>query len=101
MRVETKTEGSHFEAKLGDRMGYSDHGAFRSLLQEIGKAAPKTCRLDLSGLESIDSAGLGMFMIARDEARKDGWSLTIRCPKGQVRSLLELCNFDKLITIEA
>jgi anti-anti-sigma factor len=102
MRVEVvKSTGGHFEAKLTERMAFSDHGAFRSLLQAIANAGAKTCMLDLSGLVAIDSAGLGMFMIARDEARKGGWSLTVRCPAGRVRSLLELSKFDKLITIEA
>ncbi len=100
MRIETRMNGTTFEAKLGDRMVFSDSGAFRSLLQQVEGAKANACVLDLSGLASIDSAGLGMFMIALDAAKKGGWSLRLRSPRGQVKSLLELGKFDQLLAIE-
>jgi len=101
MQIKTNITGGQFEARLSDRMTFSDHGAFRTLLNDIAKAGTKSCVIDLSGLASIDSAGLGMFVVARDQANKNGWSLKIRCPPGQVRTLFELAKFDKLIMIEA
>jgi len=101
MRIDTRMNGTGFEAKLSDGLAFADSPTFRLLLKEIVEARPKTCVFDLSGLVSIDSAGLGMFMIALEEAKRGGWSLTLRSPQEQVKSLLDLANFDKLFVIEA
>jgi HptB-dependent secretion and biofilm anti anti-sigma factor len=101
MRVEKTVNGGVFEAKLIDQMMFSDHRAFRDLLKEISQSGAKKCVFNLSGLTSIDSSGLGMFMVALDEARKGHWTLTIKSPQGHVRSLLVLGRFDKLLSIEA
>jgi HptB-dependent secretion and biofilm anti anti-sigma factor len=101
MRVETTVNADVFEAKLIDQMMFSDHRAFRALLKEISQSGAKKCVFNLSGLTSIDSSGLGMFMVALDEAKKGRWTLTIKSPQGHVRSLLVLGRFDKLLNIEA
>ena len=101
MRVETTINADIFEAKLIDQMMFSDHGAFRSLLKEISQSGAKKCIFNLSGLTSIDSSGLGMFMIALDEARNSHWTLTIKSPQGHVKLLLVPGRFDKLLNIEA
>ena len=100
MQVKTSITGGNFEAKLSDRMTFSDQGAFRALLNDITRAGTKSCVIDLSGLASIDSAGLGMFVVARDQAKKNGWSLKVRCPPGQVRTLFELAKFDQLLVMD-
>lgn len=100
LRIETRLNGPVFEVKLCERMTFSDHAQFKALLKEISQAAPKTCVFDLSKLDSIDSAGLGMLIVAQDAAKKAGWTLKLRSPQAQVRSLLGLGNFDKLITVE-
>jgi anti-anti-sigma factor len=100
MRVETSVNAGVFEAKLIDQMMFSDHRAFRALLKEISQSGAKKCVFNLSGLTSIDSSGLGMFMVALDEAKKGRWTLTIKSPQGHVRSLLVLSRFDKLLNIE-
>jgi HptB-dependent secretion and biofilm anti anti-sigma factor len=48
----------------------------------------------------VDSAGLGMFIIAAETAKKAGLSLTLRSPSGHVRKLIELSKMDKLLSIE-
>jgi anti-anti-sigma factor len=56
--------------------------------------------IDLSKLEFIDSAGLGMLLIARDEAKKAGRNLTLRGPQGQVKRTFSATKFDTLLTIK-
>lgn len=100
MRFETTMDNGIMNVRLSDRMTFLDHGTFRALLSDIEKSGARTCVIDLSDLISVDSAGLGMFIIARDAAQKQGWSLLIRKPQGHVKALLELGRFDKLLTIE-
>ena len=100
MQIEKSVKDTVFEARLKDRMTFSDHAPFRALLEDITNAKAKKCVFDLSGLTSIDSAALGMFAIALDQGKKHGWTVALRSPQGQVRSLLELAKFDKLLAIE-
>jgi len=101
MQVEKRTNDTSLEIKFSGNLSFSDHSAFRSLLSDVSRDGVRSCVFDLSGLTSIDSAGLGMFMIARDEAAKNGWKLTIKSPKGRVKSLFDIARFDKLLAIEA
>ncbi|MCA0406464.1 MAG: STAS domain-containing protein [Proteobacteria bacterium] len=99
MRIESRKENTSFRVRLQDRMTFSDHGQFRDLLTEITREKAQSAVFDMSELVSIDSAGLGMLMIALEESRKGGWALSLRAPQGHVRKLLELACFDKLIPI--
>ena len=101
MQASTKINGTTFEVVLKDSMSFTDHEAFRKLIVEAGRSGAKTCVFDLAGLKAIDSAGLGMFMIAKDEAKKGGWDITLRSPKGPVKTIMVLSRFDKLFTIHS
>ncbi|WP_237152692.1 STAS domain-containing protein [Oryzibacter oryziterrae] len=100
MRLSTEHTGSTFTAHLAERLSFADHPAFRTLIEDIARAKPSSCVFELSELQSIDSAGLGMFLIALDGAKKGGWSLTLRNAQGHVKSLLQLGRFDKLLQLE-
>lgn len=99
MRFETTSHGQEMQIKLQERLSFSDHAKFRDVLDRIGKAAPKSCTFDLSELESVDSAALGMLMIAHDQSRKQGWSMTLKSPRDGVMKVLQLACFDKILTI--
>jgi anti-anti-sigma factor len=100
MQASTKISGNTFEVVLKDSISFSDHDSFRRLIAEAGDSGAKSCVFDLAGLRSIDSAGLGMFMIAKDEAKKGGWAITLRSPRGPVKTIMELSKFDRLFTIQ-
>lgn len=58
-----------------------------------------TVTLDLSGLSFMDSSGLRVFMNLDRRSRREGWSLAIESPRGQVLRLLQLCGFDQRLPI--
>ncbi|MCA0400621.1 MAG: STAS domain-containing protein [Proteobacteria bacterium] len=99
MRIETSQQDKTFRVRLHDRMSFSDHALFRDALGEIRKATPSLCVIEMENLVSIDSAGLGMLMIAHEEAKKGGWGLRLQAPQEQVRKLLHLACMDKVLTI--
>jgi anti-anti-sigma factor len=92
------TQG-HYEAKLADRMSFSDHKTFRTMVQAISASGAKECTLELTDLTAIDSAGLGMLIIAIEAAKTEGWSLTVKGAQGTVKQLLMLAKFDKLVSM--
>jgi anti-anti-sigma factor len=57
--------------------------------------------IDLAKVEFIDSAGLGMLLIARDEASKASRQLTLRGPQGQVKRMFAVTRFETLFAIES
>lgn len=59
--------------------GELDHATSDGLLRRLGelKTAGEPVRLDLSGLEFIDSSGVQAVLISVREARRDAWRLEI------------------------
>lgn len=88
------------EIQLLGRFTFADHEGFRSVVQVL--EAPETDRVvfDLSGLEFVDSAGLGMFLIAREAAERRKLQLVLKGAVGQVKRMLDLGRFDALFTIQ-
>lgn len=97
-----------FEFKNGDanvsfsgELTFSDHVAFRELADRVATSKQKTIVFELSSLDFIDSAGLGMLLIAREEAHKAGRILVLRGAKGQVGRMFGLTKFETLFGVEA
>jgi anti-anti-sigma factor len=101
MRLETYKSNNKLEAEISDKLTSSDLSSFRELLSEIKQSACKVIVLDLNNLDWIDSAGLGMLILAKELAEKEEMELVLRSPKGHVKSLLELGRFEKIFNIQA
>jgi len=100
MRLETYKSNDKFQAEISDKLTSSDLTNFRELLSEIKQSSCKVIVLDLTNLDWIDSAGLGMLILAKELAEKEELELVLRSPRGHVKSLLELGRFEKIFTIE-
>ena len=79
---------------------FMDRERFGNMIKDISGGAVTRLVLDLSSLEFIDSAGLGMFLMVRDTVGRSGAKVVIRSPKGHVRRVLDLARFDTLFTVE-
>ncbi|WP_417671640.1 STAS domain-containing protein [Roseibium sp.] len=99
MDLRTECDGAQYTAHLSGQLKYADNGAFRTLVEEMNASKAKRCIFNMSRLTAIDSAGLGMLVIASDAGKKNGWSLTLQGASGQVRKILELSRFDQLMNI--
>ena len=100
MKLNLCVSKDKFEAEIGDKLTSSDLSAFRDLLSEIKKSACRSVVLDFGNLDWIDSAGLGMLILAKELAEKEERTLVLRSPRGHVKSLLELGRFDKIFVIQ-
>ncbi len=54
---------------------------------------------DLSGLDFVDSSGLGMFIIARDTARTRKPAFAMRGSRGEVGRLMAIARFHRTLGI--
>ncbi|KAF0112708.1 MAG: hypothetical protein FD149_2372 [Rhodospirillaceae bacterium] len=97
-RVNNTSTGQ--EIQLKGRFTFSDHENFRNVVQLMENGGTKRFIFDLSGLEFVDSTGLGMFLIAREAAERHKLQLVLRGAQGQVKRMLDLGRFDSLFMIQ-
>ena len=82
------------------RLTYTDYNSFNYITHAVGENSNQQYTIDLSELDFIDSAGMGMLLLARDKASKHKAQITIKSPQGQVKKMLELGKFDTIFLIE-
>jgi HptB-dependent secretion and biofilm anti anti-sigma factor len=87
------------EIFLRGRMTFADHDQFRAVIAAFDGPVGPVVVFDLSGLEFVDSSGLGMFIIARDAAQKRGLDFAIRGARDEVKHLITVAKFHKLFNI--
>ena len=100
MDYNLKTEGDTQKVVFQGRFTFADNKAFREMVSDVREGGCRRCVFDMSKLEFIDSAGLGMLLLARDAAKDGNIGLVVQGPKGQVRKMLEIAKFENILTIE-
>lgn len=76
---------------------FSENVSFRQLLKDLAEQKVQSCVFDLAGVDMVDSAGLGMFLIAREQSETAGWKLSVRGAQGHVASMLKLTKLSDLL----
>jgi len=99
MQANMQLANDTLEVRLGRRLTFEDHERFRTILKEYEGSAAKRLVFDMASLEYIDSAGLGMLLIARERADECNGRLALLSPKGHVAKVLRLSKFDTLMDI--
>lgn len=85
---------------LRDQLVFADRDTFEAVIDKVLARRKKLAVVDLSGLDYMDSAGLGMLLTLRDRAERDGMEVRLRHPRAEVRQLLDLACFESLFVIE-
>jgi len=86
--------------RLRGRLTFNDHARLRALIGEMAQSRATRQVLDLSSLEFVDSAGIGMLLIAREEMVNNSKELILRAATGQVKRVLTVAQIGKILTIE-
>ena len=100
MDFQIATAAEATEIRLLGRLTFDDHLKFNDIKKLAEDATGGAVVFDLSGLDFIDSAGLGMLVIFEDIASTAKASVTIRGARGIVRKLMDLVNFGEVIRLE-
>ena len=87
------------EIVLSGRMTFVDHDKFRQVMTAFDGPSGHQMVFDLSELDYVDSSGLGMFLIARDVAKEKRLGLSLRGVRNDVRRLMDLAKFERVIPI--
>lgn len=85
---------------LHDRFGFDQFAEFREAYgAHLEDAAVREIVVDLSGVDYMDSAALGMLLLLKEKARVVGKIVVIANAKGFVRELLTSMKFETLFTM--
>lgn len=82
------------------RLTFTDQQEFVKVLESLkGDMGMKRCIFDLENVTFVDSAFLGLLVLARHETEGLGDRLALRKPTGKVRKIMEATKLDELFTI--
>ena len=100
MQYSVRENSGTREVFVNGRFTFSDNEAFQGIISSLGEPGLKRCVLDMSGLEFIDSAGLGMLLLARDAASEAKVDVVLRGTRGLVRKMLDIAKFESIVPLE-
>ena len=101
LSLETRNHGDVMIIHCQGRIVFRDEAAALSrLVAQVLQHARKVI-LDLSGVSSLDSAGIGELALLHSSAQDRQVELKYAGPNSLVRSLLDLTNLDSVMQIHA
>lgn len=93
------TDNKQLVISIDERFDFSSHQEFRDAYNNE-RLKGLTYILDLSKTEYMDSSALGMILLLKDHVHLYSGSLIISKPSATVRKILEIAQFQRLMTIE-
>ncbi len=100
MKFSTEKKGSFCRLVMGGKFTFADHDIFREIIGLIEDKEVTSVNMDLAAIEFVDSAALGMLLIARDKSEKNNVELVLSNPSGQIDKMFKVSKFDTLFTIK-
>lgn len=92
-------DGKQLVITIDERFDFSLHQQFRDIYNSV-TTPDLTYTLDLSQTEYMDSSALGMILLLKDHVQLYAGQLIISRPSDTVRKILEIAQFQRLMTIE-
>ena len=92
-------DGKQLVISIDERFDFSLHQQFRDSYNSLS-TQELTYVLDLSQTEYMDSSALGMILLLKDHVQLHAGNLIISRPSDTVRKILEIAQFQRLMTIE-
>jgi anti-anti-sigma factor len=86
--------------QLTGELTLSDEESFRELSLKVQSYASTKCSLDISRVEFLDSAGLGLLLVLNELCEEGGKTLSLKVADGPVREILDISEFNQLIPFE-
>lgn len=99
MELVGHTNQGTYNVVMRGQFTFSDNPAFRHVLEQIGKPEVQRIVMHLEQVDFVDSAALGMLLLARDEAEKHQKSILLSGATGQVKKTFEMARFNMLFSM--
>lgn len=99
MNISTQVNGSVATIKLAGRFTFAEHRQFREAIKAQIEGNCTALEIDFGMVEYLDSAALGMLLLAREGAANNGKTVSLVNCSGMAKQVLDVANFQKLFTI--
>ena len=86
---------------LSGTFRFDDHEHFKGVLKAIDSFEGKGITVDLAATTALDSAGVGMLLLAHERAKKQGKTVSLSGAQGPVRQVLDVTKIDMIMTIHS
>jgi anti-anti-sigma factor len=94
MDISISHQDDTLTVRLDGTMDYTTTNSLNGLISDINSIRASRVVFDMARVSRVDSVGLGMLHLAKDEIIGKGRHLTIRGAAGNVRRLFELTDGD-------
>jgi anti-sigma B factor antagonist len=99
LSINRKEKSKSFIVELKGEVDLFTAPAFKEAVYEILDAGNNRIIIDLSGLEFMDSTGLGVLLGALRRLRTTGGSLALVCDRENIVKIFQLTGLDQVFTI--
>jgi anti-anti-sigma factor len=93
MNYQYDEDGSGICVRLSGDLNFSANTEFRTILDKLVAARGRTVTFDLANVARIDSVGLGLLYIAKEEVAGSG-RIRLKSPQSGIMKMLELTEAD-------
>ena len=98
MEYDITQDATHRTVSVKGCMSFKDLHTFSDLKKTFFSAESPRYVVDLANVDFIDSAGLGMLLIAREQARSLKAKIELCNPREEIKSILKSAQFQELFT---
>jgi HptB-dependent secretion and biofilm anti anti-sigma factor len=99
MDIVKHMNGGTYELTFIGQFTFNDHPEFRDVLDKFKERDVTHIVLHLAAVEFMDSAALGMLLLALDESEKHRKSLVLQGATGQVKKMFDMAQFHTFFTM--
>ncbi len=99
MNYKTDLHNGVLKVKISDVLTFDDHENFKSVVKEIEADTCSSVEINVYELTAIDSAGVGLLLLANDRAKKKNKVLTVTGLSGHVKKVAELFKLNQLVKV--
>ncbi len=100
-QLQVTHESGVLTASISGELDHHGAVAVRTLIDsEISRHSPRTCVLELSKLDFMDSSGLGLIMGRYALMQRKGGDFLVRGANERVRRIFNLAGLERMVKIE-
>lgn len=99
MEIRSQIKDDTLDITLSGKFTFTDNADFRHVIDTIADPGVKHVDINMQDVDFIDSAGLGMLLLAHDEADKYKKTMIIRGVSGQVKRIFDMARFDQFFRL--
>lgn len=99
MEITKQLRQGTLDVTLSGKFTFKDHPEFREILQQIAEKDVQKVVMHMQRVEFVDSAALGMLLLALDETEKHKKQLVISGATGQVKKMFDMARFNTMFSM--